>query len=54
MTYMDLTGLAPDTPPDSEFKANCSLKDNEELPEDFDEQTLCGWTETEPVALSAD
>ena len=54
LNYMDMTGLNPDAPIEAKIEGECELEGSEELPEDFDKLTLCGWTETEPVALSAD
>ena len=54
MTYMDITGLAPEAPVEGKFEPSCSHADERELPEDADPSTLCGWVETEAFAPSAD
>ena len=54
--YMDITGLAPElanTPVEIKFEPTCSHEEEGEIPE-ADRATLCGWKETEPVALSED
>ena len=54
LTYMNITGIDAEAPIESKFEPSCTKANEENMPEDADPLTLCGWTETEPFALDAD